>query len=116
MTMISPLTPRRVGAGVARGEPAAVDHQAIEVARLGRRLEFDRHAGGAQLLVQRRQHAARLDMAFGGEEQRIGKAAGERRLERGDFFSADALVAAREPREPFEVGSDLAHAPPPASR
>ena len=44
-------------------------------------VEFDGAAGGANARVQLRQHAARLDMAFVGKEQRLAKAAFERRFE-----------------------------------
>ena len=45
--------------------------------------EPDGAAGSFDALVQFRQHAARLDMALGREEQRIAEAALQRRLELG---------------------------------
>ena len=62
--IISPLTPRNSGCGVARGKSAAIDHETVEIVSVGVAVEFDLAAGFGDARVQFRQHAPRLDMAF----------------------------------------------------
>ena len=66
--------------------------------------------------VQFRQHAARLDMAFVGEKQRVAKTAFQRGFEFGQRARIEPLVAAGELGKALEIGAVAADAPPPASR
>ncbi len=54
---------------------------------------------------KRWQHAARLDMAFVGEEQRIAETAGERGFEFADAVVVNALVMRGHACEALEVGT-----------
>ena len=66
-------------------------------------VEFYGAAGGDDPLVQLRQHAAWLDMAFVGEEQRIAKAALQRGLEFGERAGIEPPVARGQFRKPFVI-------------
>ena len=77
---------------VAGTDAAAIDHDAVEIICRDVAGELDGAAGGADALVQLRQHAARLDMALGREEQRIAKAAFQRRLERSEAGGVEPAV------------------------
>src|SRR5690348_5659638 len=63
---------------VARAEAPTVDHDALNSIAIGRAkftVELDGAARRDNALVQLWQHAARLDMAFAGKEQRVTEAA-----------------------------------------
>ena len=105
--IISPLTPRSSGCVVARGKPAAIDHDAVEVCSPARdvAVEFDGAAGGDDARVQFRQHAARLDMAF------VGKNSASRKRPSSDGSSSrkaariEPPVAGGQPGKAFEIGA-----------
>ena len=97
------MTPRSSGLRIARGKAAAVDHEAVERAGLHLAVEADAAAGRDDLLMQLRQHAARLDMAFAGKEQRVAEAAFERGLDRGERRRIDPLVTGGESRKALEI-------------
>ena len=90
---------------VAGGQAAAVDHQAIEAARVDGRPEPHGHAAPGQVRMKRRENAPRLDMTFVREEQRFAEPSGKARLQRRERIGSDALVAWREPGEAVEIGS-----------
>ena len=97
------MTPRKLRLLVARAKAAAVDHDAVEVGGADVAGELDGAAGGADALVQLRQHAARLDMALGREEQRVAEAALQRRLELGKAGRIEPAVAFGHPRKALEI-------------
>src|SRR5581483_8537715 len=68
----------------ARGEPAAIDHDAFEFFGCDVAVESNRTAGGANPRMQFRQPPARLDMALVGIEQALAEPPGERGLELAD--------------------------------
>ena len=95
----------QVGAHVARGQPAAVDHGAVEILRLRRGVEFNSNTRGAQPLVQFGQRTARLDVAFIVEEQRCMKTAGEIGFQASKLGCIDMAVPVGKPAEALEVGA-----------
>ncbi len=86
------MTPRSSGLRVARGKSAAIDHDAVEILTAHVAVELDGAAGGDDPFVQFRQHPARLDMAFVGEEQALAETAFERGFEFGQAFGIEPLV------------------------
>ena len=100
------LDAAQIGAGiVARGDAAAIDHHAVEIVRRRRRLEFDRHTGGAQRVVQGGQNLARIDMALSLEVQAVREAPGQHGLELGKFIGVDVPVRAGQPVETLDIGA-----------
>ena len=100
------LDAAQLGRAVARGKAAAVDGEAGVVVCVVSGLEADRDAERRKPLVQLRQHAARLDMAFVGKEQRVAEAAVERGFEHWRWLAASSRsVAAGQLREAVEVGA-----------
>src|SRR5262249_10631240 len=90
---------------VARGQSPAIDHEAVEIIRLGIAAEPDGAAGLGDRGMQPRQHAARLDMSLGGVEQTGAEAALERRLERADALGIERAMAAGETGKALEIGA-----------
>ncbi len=99
------MTPRNSLFDVARAQPPAIDHDAVEIVDIDLAVEADGAAGGDDTLMQFRQHAARLDMALAGEEQRVAETAIERGFEFGEVFGVQPLVFGRHLGEAFEVGA-----------
>ena len=99
------LDAAQFGLGVARGEPAAIDHDAVEFGGGGLAVELDGAAGGDDPGVQLRQHPARLDMALAGEEQRIAETALERGFEFGQSLRVEPPVARCELGKTLEIGA-----------
>ena len=93
MMIISPLDAAQARLVVARSQPAAVDHEAVEIVSLGVAAELDGAAGLGDRGMQPRQHAARLDMALLGIEQAGAEAALERRLERANALGIEPAMA-----------------------
>ena len=87
------LDAAQIGQMIARGEAAAIDHEAVEVVGRGLAVEADGAAGGDDARVQFRQHAARLDMAFVGEKQRVAKTAFQRGFEFGQRLRIEPPMA-----------------------
>ena len=90
---------------LAHREAAAIDHDAIEIARIAGAVEPDLGAMGAKLRVQRRQHAARLDMTLIGKVQRVPKTPCERRFKFPNAIVVDVFGMPGHAREAFEIGA-----------
>ena len=99
------MTPRKSGWVSRAAKPAAIDHDAVEIVGSHVAVELDGAAGGDDLRMQLRQHAARLDMAFVGKEQRLAKAPLQRRLEFGERRGVEPPVAGGHPRKAFEIAA-----------
>ena len=97
--------PSRAPRTVARSQPAAVDHEAVEIVSLGVAAELDGAAGLGDRGMQPRQHAARLDMTLVRIEQARAEAALERRLQRANALGVQPSVTGGESGKALEIGA-----------
>ena len=90
---------------VARGQAAAVDHDAVEIFRARIAAELDGAAGGFDAGMQFGEHAARLDMALVGIEQAVAETAIQRRFEVAQRLRVEPDMAGGQFRKTFEIGA-----------